>query len=85
MLTLLYLNFLGAIFAEQQDVIVVSVNYRLGLLGFPGAPNTQQNLGLLDQRVAMEWVRDNIEGFGGDPNRITMFGHSAGGASVDCK
>ena len=73
----------GAIFAEQQDVVVVNLNYRLGLLGFPGAPNLTQNLGLLDQRLALEWVRDNIAGFGGDPEKITLFGHSAGGASID--
>ncbi|KAH8697482.1 putative carboxylesterase [Talaromyces proteolyticus] len=73
----------GKYLADQEDVIVVSANYRLNIFGFPGGPTISNNLGLLDQRRAIEWVRDNIEGFGGDPNRITMFGESAGGSSVD--
>lgn len=73
----------GAIFADEQDVVMVNFNYRLGLLGFPGAPNTRQNLALLDQRLAIEWVKNNIENFGGDADKITIMGHSAGGASVD--
>jgi cholinesterase len=59
------------------------ISYRLNIFGFPGAPNASNNLGLLDQRLAVEWVRDNIEAFGGDPSRITIFGQSAGGSSVD--
>ncbi|KAK2595513.1 hypothetical protein QQS21_006788 [Conoideocrella luteorostrata] len=57
--------------------------YRLSIFGFPGNPVGRPNLGLLDQRLAIEWVRDNIAGFGGDPTRITLFGESAGGASAD--
>jgi cholinesterase len=65
-------------------VILVTINYRLNIFGFPTAPGiVYQNPGLLDQRLAMEWVRDNIEAFGGDPNRITLFGESAGGIAVD--
>jgi cholinesterase len=60
-----------------------SCSYRLSVLGFPGNPNGTNNLGYLDQRLAMEWVRDNIENFGGDPSRITLFGQSAGAVSVD--
>lgn len=58
-------------------------SYRLSILGFPGNPNSTANVALLDQRLAVEWVRDNIENFGGDPSRITLFGQSAGGASID--
>jgi cholinesterase len=69
----------GARLADDQDVVVVSMNYRLNILGFPGAPGLpDQNLGLLDQRLAVEWIRDNVAAFGGDPKRITLFGESAG-------
>jgi carboxylesterase type B len=64
-------------------VVVVAPNYRTNIFGFSGAPGVTPNVGLLDQRLAMEWARDNVEAFGGDPNRITLFGQSAGGASVD--
>ncbi|PQE27795.1 hypothetical protein CJF31_00010020 [Rutstroemia sp. NJR-2017a BVV2] len=73
----------GQYFADQEDVIIVSVSYRLNIFGFPGNPLGRNNLGLLDQRLAVQWVHDNIAAFGGDPSRITLFGESAGGASVD--
>ncbi|CAI4214368.1 unnamed protein product [Parascedosporium putredinis] len=74
----------GARLAAEHDVVVVSMNYRTNIFGFPRADFLPDlNLGLLDQRLAVEWVRDNIEKFGGDPSRITLFGQSAGGASVD--
>ncbi|KAH6676106.1 carboxylesterase [Plectosphaerella plurivora] len=73
----------GKFLADQEDVVVVSVNYRLNLFGFPGNPISEPNLGLLDVRKALEWVRDNIRGFGGDETRITLFGQSAGAALVD--
>ncbi|KAH8906928.1 alpha/beta-hydrolase [Coniochaeta sp. PMI_546] len=73
----------GQYLAGKEDVVVVSLNYRLSIFGFPGNPLSRPNLGLLDQRLAIEWVRDNIAQFGGDPGRITLFGQSAGGASVD--
>ena len=73
----------GAVLADENDVVVVSVNYRLNIFGFSGAPGQTMNVGLLDQRLALEWARDNVEAFGGDSSRITAFGQSAGGASVD--
>ncbi|KAL9484085.1 hypothetical protein ACSS6W_002874 [Trichoderma asperelloides] len=73
----------GKYFADAEDIVVVTVNYRLNIFGFPGAPDSTQNLGLRDQRAAVEWVRDNIKQFGGDPNKITISGQSAGGVAVD--
>lgn len=70
------------------NVIVVTINYRLGLLGFfaqtalDTEPHLKANYGLMDQQFAMRWVRRNIQAFGGDPNRVTMFGESAGGESA---
>jgi carboxylesterase type B len=73
----------GAFFVAEQDVVMVNFNYRLGIFGFSGAPGETQNVGLLDQRMVIEWARDNIHAFGGDPDRITIFRNSAGDASVD--
>ncbi|KAI7580362.1 hypothetical protein KC316_g8994, partial [Hortaea werneckii] len=73
----------GQHWADEEDVVFVNFNYRLNIFGFPGAPELEQNVGLLDQRLAIEWVRDNIAAFGGDPKQITIFGESAGAASVD--
>ncbi|KAI0125069.1 carboxylesterase [Xylariales sp. AK1849] len=75
--------FNGQYIAEEQDIVLVSINYRLNIFGFPGNPTSEFNLGMLDQRLAMEWVRTNIANFGGDPSRIVMFGQSAGAASTD--
>jgi para-nitrobenzyl esterase len=78
----------GAAFAKR-DVVLVSINYRLGALGFlrltdltNGAIPSTGNEGLLDQIAALRWVRDNIAAFGGDPDNVTIFGESAGGISV---
>src|SRR5579862_5724883 len=71
----------GARLAGEHDVVVVSANYRLGALGY--APVADHfNVGVLDQLAALGWVRDNIDGFGGDPGRVTVFGESAGAGSV---
>ncbi|CAI6050689.1 unnamed protein product [Clonostachys chloroleuca] len=70
---------------RTQAHVVVSFNYRVGFFGFPsasGLPGTKHNPGLLDQRLAVEWVAKNIAAFGGDPDRIVLWGQSAGGASV---
>ena len=73
----------GKHLASAQDLVVVTVNYRLNIFGFPGAPGQPQNLGLRDQRDAVEWVRDNIAAFGGDTSKITIMGQSSGGVGVD--
>merc|ERR1711970_686533 len=73
----------GEILANAGNVIVVTINYRLGFLGYIAHPELNgTNFGLLDQIKALEWVSENIENFGGDPSKVTIFGESAGGASV---
>ena len=78
----------GGSFATRGDIVTVSINYRLGALGFldlthlgPEYATSGVN-GLLDQITALRWVRDNIERFGGDPEKITIAGESAGGFAV---
>jgi acetylcholinesterase len=69
---------------RTQEHIVVTVNFRSNIFGFPNAPQlAEQNLGLLDQRLALEWVRDNIANFGGDPSKIVDWGESSGAIAVD--
>ncbi|MFF7789707.1 carboxylesterase family protein [Streptomyces sp. NPDC007991] len=68
--------------AADGDVVVVSLNYRVGMEGFAYIEGAPANRGLLDQVAALEWVRDNIEAFGGDPGQVTVFGESAGAGSV---
>lgn len=73
----------GERFAANGDVVVVSVNYRLGALGFLYLPGVSEgNLGLLDQMQALRWVQQNIAAFGGDPDNVTVVGQSAGGGSI---
>jgi para-nitrobenzyl esterase len=79
----------GSHLARRGDVVVVSINYRLGALGYahlgladlPGFERCT-NLGVRDQILALEWVQENIERFGGDPGQVCVFGQSAGGMSV---
>jgi para-nitrobenzyl esterase len=79
----------GAVLARRGDVVIVTINYRLGPLGFlrlndvtHGRIPSSGNEGLLDQIAALQWVRDNIAEFGGDPDNVTIFGESAGGMSA---
>lgn len=74
----------GGWLALQGDVIVVTLNYRLGIFGFLALdhPAALGNYGIWDQKLALQWIHENIEAFGGDPNSVTIFGESAGGWSV---
>ena len=79
----------GTQLARQGDVVVVTCNYRLGALGYldwrslaSGGALPEANLGLRDQIAVLEWVRDHVECFGGDPDQVTVFGESAGAMSV---
>lgn len=78
----------GTNFVQRGDVVVVTLNYRLGAFGFLWLGDIDSSYrssgvnGLLDQIAALQWVQDNIANFGGDPNNVTIFGESAGGMSV---
>ncbi|MGW4482062.1 carboxylesterase/lipase family protein [Rhodococcus triatomae] len=76
----------GRRLAEAGDLIVVTINYRLGVFGFLDLSSFgagfESNVGLRDQITALEWVRDNIAAFGGDPGAVTVFGESSGAGSI---
>ena len=74
----------GPEYFMDEDVVIVTINYRLGITGFfnldvDGAPGNQ---GLKDMILALKWTKENIEAFNGDKGRVTIFGESAGGAAV---
>lgn len=72
----------GSTLARRGDIVIVTINYRLGMFGFPYIQGKTCNVGSLDQILALKWVQNNITLFGGDPNNVTIFGESAGGYSV---
>lgn len=74
----------GAALAARGDVVVVAPNYRLGPLGWLHVPGETANVGLLDQALAIQWVRQHAAAFGGDPQRITVMGQSAGAMNAAC-
>ena len=77
-------QYYGEALAISGGVIVVTINYRLGVMGFftTGSEDAPGNVGMLDQVMALRWVQDNIRVFGGDPEVVTIFGESAGAWSV---
>ncbi|KAL5022719.1 hypothetical protein ScPMuIL_001874 [Solemya velum] len=76
----------GEMFVKKGQVVLVTINYRLGALGFlytgGGEQSATGNYGIFDQRLAMKWVYENIANFGGDPTKVTLFGQSAGAQST---
>lgn len=74
----------GPEYLIQRDIVLVTINYRLALLGFlsTGTKEAPGNNGLKDQVIALRWVKKHIQSFGGDPNSITIMGYSAGGISI---
>ncbi|KAK3313371.1 Alpha/Beta hydrolase protein [Apodospora peruviana] len=84
-------SFDGSSLAANEDVIVVAAQYRLGVFGFPGnitrlgIPPDELNPGFRDQKLALQWIQENIASFGGDKTRVTIFGESAGAVSVDAQ
>ncbi|KAK0076648.1 hypothetical protein PV325_005056, partial [Microctonus aethiopoides] len=77
-------DFYGPDYLIEKDVVLVTINYRLGILGFLNVDDREApgNQGLKDQVLALKWIKQNIAKFGGNPNNVTIFGESAGGASV---
>ena len=75
-------DFDGQPMSARGDAVIIAINYRLGPFGFLYVPEQTANVGLLDQVAALEWVRQNISHFGGDPSNVTIFGESAGGLCV---
>ncbi len=72
----------GGYLAEGEDVVVVTIEYRMGAFGFLYLDGISPNLGLQDQVCALEWIQAHITAFGGDPGNVTVFGESAGAISI---
>lgn len=72
----------GRVLPGKGDIVLISINYRLGPLGYLYIPGAPSNIGQLDQIEALRWVRDNVEFFGGNPDDVTIFGESAGATSI---
>ncbi len=72
----------GSYLAANQDVIVININYRIGALGFLATNELEGNYGFMDQQLGLKWIHDNVKSFGGDLDKITIFGESAGAMSV---
>ena len=68
----------------DEDIVLVNIHYRLGVLGFMclDLPTSPGNMGLMDQILALQWVNKHIRHFGGDPDKVTLFGQSAGSVSI---
>lgn len=77
-------RFYGPDYLVRKDIVLVTINYRVGILGFLNLEDeiAPGNQGLKDQVMALKWIKENISSFGGDPDNITIFGESAGGASI---
>lgn len=75
----------GPDFLIEQNVIIVAMNYRLGVFGYlsMNTPEISGNMGMKDQQMALKWIHTNIEWFGGDPDRITVGGHSSGSTAAN--
>jgi len=71
---------IGPDFLMEKDIILATFNFRVGLFGYMslGTPEYSGNVGLKDEQLAIKWIHDNIEDFGGDNSRITLAGHSSG-------
>ena len=76
--------FFGPNYLLENDVVLVTFNYRLGAFGFLATNDKAAtgNYGIMDQAMVLKWVKKNIENFGGDPNKVTIFGEDSGAASV---
>ncbi|KAL4710187.1 hypothetical protein ACJJTC_004533, partial [Scirpophaga incertulas] len=77
----------GTVLASHAGLVVVTINYRLGILGFLNPrseefPRSPANYGLMDQIAAMHWIKENVAMFGGDPTNVTLLGHGTGAACV---